>query len=166
LTNWDYPFISLLEDIVAAWQAGVSMDGVLSRFVVETDARASGCWRLEEGCLRLIGFGWASDMPAEVSQGFQDATRRVPLDQTGLGIVKAALGVRPVVGHRDPGSTGLEGSASWIAKFQANSSLAVPIREPKRGTILGVFAVSTASAIIEGDRLWNVMLRVSEELGR
>ena len=155
----------LIEDLGIAWRSGILLDDVLKRFVVEVDARASGCWRLVDGHLLLAGFGWASDMPTEVSQGFQDATRRVSLEQTGLGIVKAAVSHRPTVGYRDPGETGLTGSASWITKFAAQSSLAVPICHPTSETVIGVVAVSTANQIEEGDTLWENMLRVARSLG-
>lgn len=158
--------LPLIEEFRAAWLSGISMDSVLTRFVELTHARASGCWRLEDGHLLLAGFGWASDMPDEVSRGFQDATRRVSLDQTSLGIVKAAIKCEPAVGRRDPGSSGLSGSASWIAKFAAQSSLAVPICDQPAGAVAGVFAVSTASQIHEGDSLWQTMLGVARELGR
>jgi hypothetical protein len=139
------------------------MDEVLSRFVVETKSRAAGCWRLEEGFLQLVGFGWASDMPDEVSRGFQEATRSVPLDQTGLGIVKAAITDQPAIGRRDGHATGLDGSASWIVRFGANSSLAVPIHD-ETTRVVGVLAVSTADSIEPGDGLWQTLVQIAQSL--
>ena len=158
--------MTLAEEFCAAWRARVSFDDLLSRLVVETASRAAGCWRLENGHLELNGFGWASDMPEEVSRGFQDATRRVSLDQIGLGIVKAAISTQPAIGRRDAQATGLDGSASWIVRFGANTSLAVPIHETKTGRVTGVIAVSTAAFVEKDDSLWRTMLHLSNELGR
>lgn len=139
------------------------MNEPLSRLVLATAARAAGCWRLESGHLILIGFGWASDMPDDVSQGFQQATRRVSLDQMGLGIVKAAVSDEPAIGRRDANTTGLDGSASWIVKFSANTSLAVPIHDPSTHRVCGVLAVSTAGFVEEGDVLWQTLLGLSKQ---
>ena len=158
--------MSIREEFCAAWRAGVALDGILTRFVVETHSRASGCWQLEKGFLKLKGFGWASDMPNEVSQGFQNATRRVSLDQMGLGIVKAAVTGKPAIGRRDALATGLDGSANWIAKFGANTSLAIPIRDFATNSVIGVLAVSTAAFVEEGDALWETLHALANDLGR
>ncbi len=158
--------MTVIEEICSAWRTGASMDRALSQFVIATASRASGCWRLEEEFLRLVGFGWASDMPDAVSTGFQEATRRVALDQTGLGIVKAVVSCAPAIGHLDSGMTGLDGSASWIARFGATSSLAVPIWNADVDTVVGVIAISTADDVAEGDMLWQTMVQISEELGK
>ena len=138
----------------------------LSRLVVETSARAAGCWRLDNGTLNLIGFGWAGDMSLDVSQGFQDATRRVSLDQIGFGIVKAAITDKPAIGCRDSSATGLDGSASWIVRFGANTSLAVPIHDSQTHAVIGVLAVSTAAFVEEDDSLWQTLFCLSNELGK
>ena len=104
-------------------------------------------------------------MPLEVSSGFQAATRRVPLDQIGLGIVKAAVTAKPAIGRRDPKDSGLDGSATWIARFGANISLAVPIRQKETNQILGVLAVSTSAFIEEGDSLWQTLISLADDLG-
>jgi len=158
--------MTLAEELCAAWRAKVSLDGLLSRFVVQTASRASGCWRLQDGFLDLVGFGWASDMPDDVSQGFQSATRHVSLDQTGLGIVKAAVTEKPAIGRREVDPSGLIGSASWIVKFEANTSLAIPIRSGETGAVAGVIAVSTAAFVEEGDSLWQTMHELANKLGR
>ena len=148
------------------WRTGNSMDDVLSRFVTETKSRAAGCWRLQLGQLKLVGFGWAGDMPEEVSQGFQAATRCVSLDQTGLGIVRAVVTDAPVIACRDPRATGLDGSASWIVRFGANTSLAVPIRDAVTHALIGALAVSTAAFIEEGDLLWGTVHELASDLGK
>ena len=157
--------MGLKEEFRSAWLAGSSFDELLARLVMETASRASGLWRLEENRLVLIGFGWASDMPLDVSLGFQAATRRVPLDQIGLGIVKAAVTAKPAIGRRDPKDSGLDGSATWIAKFGAHTSLAVPIRQTETNQIIGVLAVSTSAFIDEGDALWQTLISLADELG-
>ncbi len=157
--------MGLKEEFRSAWLAGNSFDELLERLVIETASRASGLWKLEENHLVLIGFGWTSDMPRDVSSGFQAATRRVPLDQIGLGIVKAAVTVKPAIGRRDPKESGLDGSATWIARFGANSSLAVPIRQKETHHVIGVLAVSTSAFVEEDDSLWQTLIALADELG-
>ena len=156
--------MTLTDELCAAWNLEGSLDFLLMRFVVQTASRAAGCWRLENDHLRLVGFGWAEDMSPEISAGFQAATRRVPLDQVGLGIVKAAITAKPAIGRRDPQTTDLGGSATWIAKFGANTSLAVPIRDAQTNGVVGVLAVSTAAFVTEKDFLWETLLQVSERI--
>jgi len=156
--------MGLKEEFRSAWLADNSFGELLKRLVAETSSRASGLWRLEENHLVLVGFGWASDMPLDVSSGFQAATRRVPLDQIGLGIVKAAVTAKPAIGRRDPKESGLDGSATWIAKFGANTSLAVPIRQKETNQIIGVLAVSTSEFVDEGDSLWQTLISLADEI--
>jgi hypothetical protein len=158
--------MTLDNDLCAGWRAKTSLDEALARFVVDTKSRASGVWYLEDRHLVLAGFGWASDMPREVSDGFQAATRRVALDQIGLGIVKAAVSMQPAIGRRDPQATGLGGSATWIVRFGANTSLAVPIVDPTSNNVTGVLAVSTAAFVEAGDALWQRLIPLSNALGR
>jgi hypothetical protein len=157
--------MGLNDELLSAWRTGSSCDELLTNLVVETASRASGLWRLDENHLVLIGFGWASDMPLDVSNGFQAATCRVALDQIGLGIVKAAVTAKPAIGRRDPHESGLDGSATWIEKFGANTSLAVPIRQAATNQITGVLAVSTAAFVEPGDSLWQTLTSLADELG-
>ena len=157
--------MTLKNDLCIAWQKAKPLDNLLARFVETTKSRASGLWRLERNELVLVGFGFASDMPLDVSLGFQEVTRRVSLDQTGLGIVKAIVSQKPAIGRRDPQESGLDGSATWIAKFGANTSLAIPIRDLQSNLLIGVFAVSTAHFVEVGDWLWRTMEEFSLELG-
>lgn len=140
------------------------MDAPLSRLVEATGAIAAGCWRMENETLNLIGFGSVKEMLPEVRQGFQDATRKVCLNQTNLGIVQASVSKKPTIAHRDPGQTGLDGSASWIVKFAASTSLAVPIFDSCSRTVIGALAISTAAQIRENDELWNKIVYLSELL--
>lgn len=158
--------MTLNDELCATWRTGGSFDALLKRLVDETAARAAGCWRIENGHLVLVGFGCESDMPDEVSQGFQDATRCVRLDQLGLGIVRATVTMKPTIARRDPQSTGLDGSASWIVRFDANSSLAIPICDPQNGAVVGALAISTTDSIEENDPLWRSMCHLADELGR
>lgn len=156
--------MSLAKEICEAWRSHAPMDELLSRFVVETKSRAAGCWRMVHGKLSLVGFGCAADMSDEVSQGFQEATRLVGLHQRGLGIVKAVVANQPTIALRDPTTTGLPNSASWIVRFDANSSLAVPIHSGS--VIVGAVAVSTAAVIEHHDPIWMAIVSLAEELGQ
>ena len=158
--------MTFAEEFCDAWDAKVLMDELLFRLVEQTASRAAGCWRLDRQILHLAWFGYARDMPHDVSQGFQDATRSVPLNQLGLGIVKAAVTEQPAIGRRDAGMTGLGGSASWIVRFDANTSLAVPIRNEAVDRVVGVLAVSTADWIEPDDSLWRTLTQLSREIGR
>lgn len=148
-----------------SWQSGEQMDVCLSQLVLVTQARAAGCWRLEDDFLNLAGFGWADDMPHDVSEEFQFATQHVSIAQCGLGIVKAAVSRQPAIGRRDAVSTGLAGSATWIERFGASSSLAVPIMAPMTQDILGVLAISTVDQIENNDGCWQSLIRLASELG-
>lgn len=105
-----------------------------------TGGQATGLWRLRGGVLELLGFQAVEDMPREVRREFVAATQRVPLDQAKLGIVKAALtGTRVIVQPETP-TPDVSGSVSWLARFAAHSSCAVPIIA--NGHVAGVLAVS------------------------
>ena len=157
---------SLPQPLIAALRSGQSLDGPLRELVVETNARAAGCWRLHSEQLELLGFGAAADMDEEVDRGFREATRRVALDQRGLGIVKAAVTGQPAIGRRDPTDNSLDGSATWIAKFQAQTSLAVPIRLMNSNEIVGVLAVSTAAFVRPEHPLWSLLIELANQLGQ
>ena len=154
----------LAEQLIAALRDGQSLDAPLRDLVIETKARAAGCWRLRDGHLELLGFGAAADMDEAVDRGFREATRRVPLDRLGLGIVKAAVTGQPTIGRRDPADNSLEGSATWIARFQAQTSLAVPIRRANQSEIAGVLAVSTGAIVHRGHSLWKLLTELADQL--
>ena len=151
--------------LIDALRNGQSLDAPLRELVIETNARAAGCWRLQDGHLELLGFGAAADMDEAVDRGFREATRRVALDQLGLGIVKAAVTGQPAIGRRDPSDSHLDGSATWIARFQAQTSLAVPIRLMNSNDIAGVLAVSTAAIVHPEHPLWSLLVELSGQLG-
>ena len=151
--------------LLVAFRHGQSLDGSLRELVIETQARAAGCWRLHDEHLELLGFGAAADMDEAIDHGFREATRRVPLDQLGLGIVKAAVTGQPAIGHRDPTDNNLDGSATWIARFQAQTSLAVPIHLENSNEVVGVLAVSTAAIVHPEHPLWSLLIELADQLG-
>ena len=151
--------------LIAALRIGQSLDDSLRELVVETKSRAAGCWRLHDQHLELLGFGAAADMDEEIDRGFREATRRVALDQVGLGIVRAAVTGQPAIGQRDPADNSLDGSATWIARFQAQTSLAVPIRLANSNGIVGVLAVSTVAIVHPEHPLWSLLIELADQLG-
>lgn len=156
--------IRQLSEAFQGWQdREVSVFDALGELLEITDSRAVGLWRLEGNSLQLVGFQAKSDMPADVKRGFAEATRTVSLNQTGLGIVKAAVDRRPAVAHREAGETGLSDSAGWLARFEAVQSLAVPIGEGERMT--GVLAMSTANRFVEDDETWQLLTGIAARLG-
>lgn len=155
----------LSEQLIDSLRSGQSLDAPLRELVIETKARAAGCWRVHNEHLALLGFGAAVDMDEAVDCGFREATRRVPLDQLGLGIVKAVVTGQPAIGRRDPADTSLDGSATWIARFQAQTSLAVPIRLVNSNEVAGVLAVSTAAIVCPEHPLWSLLIELAYQLG-
>src|SRR5947209_3438562 len=93
------------------------------------DARAAGWWRLEGSRMIQVAFAAAADMPEEVSVGFAEATRAVPLSDVSLGIVKAAVEGRPAVSLTDKLPSEV-GSGLWLRRFGAERSVAVPVAGP------------------------------------
>jgi GAF domain-containing protein len=136
----------------------------LNELLARTDARAVGLWRLEADHLLLVGFAATPKMAQEVQDGFVDATRKVSLKQTKLGIVSAVMRRGPAVAIVNPQPDGLVDSASWLVKFEAVQSLSVPIVQDDQ--IQGVLAVSTAHSFVEGGDLWNVLTELAKRIGR
>ncbi len=146
------------------WRNSKASVGIaLEELLAATDSRAVGLWRIESQSLQLVGFRAKPDMPAEVQSGFAEATRQVPLDQIGLGIVKAVVNRGPAVANVEVGKLGLADSASWLAKFEAVQSLAVPIFDGEH--IAGVLAMSTARRFRENDETWRLLTGVAGRLG-
>ena len=115
----------------------------LVALVHDLSARAAGLWDRQEDFLRLEAFVAAEDMPLYVAQGFAQATRKVPLDRTGLGIVKAAMEQTVVTSWAaelpDDG-----GSGTWLRAFQAERSVAVPLLDAQ-GRTRAVIAIALGS---------------------
>jgi GAF domain-containing protein len=129
-----------------------------------TDSRAIGLWRAGENSLRLAGFSAKPDMPQEVREGFQSATREVPFTQTGLGIIQTVQTRQPAIANIETGKDALPVSASWLARFNAVMSLAVPIIWEEE--LIGVLAMSTANPFVEQDDTWRLLTEIARQLGR
>lgn len=90
------------------------------------------------------------------------ATGRVAMSRVELGCVRAAAELRPVVAREDAAQRGLTGSASWLARFGAGQSLALPIL--RDGLAVGVLAIATADVFDETSTTWRTMAAIVEEL--
>jgi hypothetical protein len=156
---------SALQQLCHALDHNLPLDDALIAFVTETKSRAAGLWRLNEGHLEMIGFSSVSDMPREVDQGFREITRRVSLEQNQFGIVRAVNTNSPTLARRDPGDTGLTGSASWNAKFASETSLAIPVYSPQSSAIIGAIAVSTTEILHEQHPVWTAIVNLAKEVG-
>ncbi len=135
----------------------------LESLLAATASRAAGLWRLDGEQLVQLGFGAVAEMSLEVSSSFADATKTVSMTQRGLGIVQAAMTATPTVAQLDASESGLESSASWLARFEARASLAVPIKS--RTEVVGVLAISSTAVPVEGDPSWELMQAVAARLG-
>ncbi len=140
----------LVEQFRAAGRDEVAVRSALGRLLAVTDSRAAGLWRVQDGLLCQLGFEAVADMPVETQVEFRALTRSLGLEQTGYGIVKAAVTAEPTIGRLDPQETGLAGSANWLVRFESQQSLAMPIRTG--GRIRGVVAISRAETFgLESD---------------
>lgn len=138
------------------------VDTVMSALLSATDARAVGWWRRVGEELEQISFQAVADMPDEVRVGFMAATGRVAMSRIELGCVRAAAELRPVVAREDAVQRGLSGSASWLARFGASQSLALPII--RDGFAVGVLAIATAEVFDADSPIWRTMGTIVAEL--
>ena len=138
------------------------VQAALNALLTRWQARAIGLWSFNDQFLHLLGFAAVNDMPSEVSNGFQDATRKVSLTQDKLGIVNAVLRQEPVPAYLDHELSSLRDSASWIEKFGCKSSLSVPIFEG--AIITNVLAVSYKTIIQPPDQSWKEQVQVARLL--
>ena len=67
----------------------------LAELRLELEARAAGYWWHAGDWLEQVAFVASRSLAADVVEGFAEATRSVPLSQTELGIVRAALSGEP-----------------------------------------------------------------------
>lgn len=158
---------SLVRDFRDAWSRMVAgsndrVDAVMSALLSSTGARAVGWWRRVGEELEQISFQAVSDMPEDVRVGFMAATGRVALSRIELGCVRAAAELRPVVAREDAAQRGLSGSASWLERFGASQSLALPIIG--NGNAIGVLAIATAEPFDESSSIWQTMAAIVAEL--
>lgn len=138
------------------------VDSAMSALLLQTGARAVGWWQRVGEDLHQLSFQSAADMPIEVRTGFIAATGHVPLSRVELGCVRAAAELRPIVAREDAAHRGLQGSASWLARFGASQSLALPIM--KGGQAAGVLAIATADEFGEDSAIWATMSAIVAEL--
>jgi hypothetical protein len=135
----------------------------LSELLTATNSRAVGCWKLSGQTLVLVGFLAADDMPAQVQQEFVAVTKSVTLAQSKFGVVQAVLAKGPAINHRPPKPTGAKDSSpGWLERFEAASSLAVPVFDGEQ--IRGALAVATVARIEPCDDVWRLVTRLSREL--
>jgi hypothetical protein len=143
-------------------KSGGSADEALDAYLVATNSRAVGWWRQMDDELQVIGFRGHPTMPEDVVQGFAAATRVVNLQQTGLGIVKAAVSQQPTVALLASSGGTLAGSATWLERFASVQSLAVPIIHGSR--VRGVLALSTAYPFGPDHTSWQLTMQLADRL--
>lgn len=157
----------LVRDFRDAWSrvsigSNDRVDTVMSALLSATGARAVGWWRRVGDDLEQISFQAVVDMPDEVRVGFMAETGRVAMSRIELGCVRAAAELRPVVARENAGQRGLTGSASWLTRFGASQSLALPII--RDGLAVGVLAIATAEVFDEPSPIWRTMETIVAEL--
>jgi GAF domain-containing protein len=160
-------FESLRDEFRAAFEAdrgGIEFIGrALERLQRTTSARAVGLWKRTGGELLLVGFRAVAEMPHGVQSGFSEATRSVRLTETGFGIVQAVVSNQPALATLDPDACGLPGSSSWVARFEARCSVAMPVHHD--GEVVGAIALATANDLAPGDAVWKLLEQLAEILG-
>ena len=119
----------------------------------ELGARAAGYWQIDPAAERLVQIVFVPGvgLDTEIGRQFAVATATVPLSQTSLGIVAAALMGQPAV-SRVAELPADSGSGGWLRAFGASRSVAVPIRG-EGGKIQGVFSVALTADSTLGDRI-------------
>lgn len=152
----------IAQQLLASMREHRALDAGLDSVLSATKARATGLWRVEGDRLRLLGFRAVADMAAEVKSEFAAATRAVTLAETGLGIVKAVVSNEPAFAEVDDPTGKLGGSASWLVRFGARRSLAVPIR--RAGRPVGVLAISTAEPLRPEEAAWQLLVALASRL--
>lgn len=159
--------VALVRDFREAWSrvstgSNDRVDAVMSALLSATGARAVGWWWRVGEELELLSFQAVVDMPKEVRVGFAAATGRVAMSRIELGCVRAAAELQPVIAREDAAQRGLSGSASWLVRFEASQSLALPI--VRDGLAIGVLAIATAEVFDEDSPIWRTMAVIVAEL--
>ena len=151
-------------ELAAGLNARQSIHDTLVRLLQADKGRAIGYWTWaeDEQALLLEAFAAVDDMPAEVQRDFAEQTRQVPVSETGLGIVEAVIAGKPAWANIDPSATGLGASASWLAKFEATQSLAIPILV--EGQLRGVLAISSANSMSADAHGGKLLLATADHL--
>ncbi len=104
------------------------------------NARAAGLWTCQANRVRLVKFLPVQDMPEDVVTGFSEALADASFERVELGCVRAAA-TREVFtawAERLPDDGG---SGTWLQRFEAARSVAVPILN---GTEESQFVVAIA----------------------
>ncbi|MCA8987238.1 MAG: hypothetical protein KDA78_06340 [Planctomycetaceae bacterium] len=153
--------VCLAEALKTRSAAGVD----LNQLVRETGAWAVGLWKKVDETLVLCVFGVAEGFDPVVAAEFEAATQSVPLDQTQLGIVNAAVFGRPALARAEELSGDLRKSAGWLGRFGARCSLSCPVNSPA-GELLGVIAVSWAESWQQEDSVPQRLLSLADQIGR
>jgi hypothetical protein len=115
----------------------VPSDDRLSALLARFEDRAAGWWNVEGDQLEQVAFSAAPDLPTEVASPFGEATRRVPLSRTDLGIAQAVVTGRVTVSGVNELSPET-GSGLWLRRFAAVRSVAVPVTVPSGAVALVV----------------------------
>lgn len=129
---------------------------------------AVGAWKVAGDQLLQLSFAADKQFDAQVAADFVEATRKVPLAETTLGIVNAVVNRRSAWAR----STELEGdlrrSAGWLGRFEAACSLSCPLTDAQ-GVPVGVLAVSWKELVDGTDpryqTLEHLAAAVSERIG-
>ena len=120
---------------------------------------------MEDDQLKLSGFLAVVEMPVIVQREFVEVTKLVSLSQSKFGVVQAVLANGPAVNHRPVVATGAKDSSpGWLQRFEAESSLAVPIVVKNR--TIGAIAVATVARIERNDHVWQLVCEIAGELSR
>ncbi|WP_298860454.1 GAF domain-containing protein [uncultured Gimesia sp.] len=154
----------ILVQLEAAIQGKKTVVPVLVRILELLKGRAIGLWCCEYDILRQVGFYAVKEMDVEVRTQFAEFTREVPLENTGLGIVKAIVEKIPAIGTLQGEKSGLEESSEWLRKFEAQQSYAVPIFEGDQ--VVGVLAISTSCIHQVGDSEWETLANIAAGIGK
>ena len=154
----------ILVQFEGAIRGGETVVPILGHLLELLGGRAMGLWRRENNNLLQIGFHAVAEMDAEVRKQFSEFTQEVPLENTGLGIVKAVIEKKPATGTLQGEKSGLEGSSEWLRKFGAQQSYAVPIFEGDQ--VVGVLAISTNCIHQVGDTEWEVLTNIAAGIGQ
>lgn len=137
---------------------------VMQDFLRATEARAVGWWIRRGDNLVLLSFQAVSEMPEDVRSGFAAATAQVAMSRIELGCVRAAVELCPIVAREDAAQRGLAGSASWLERFGASQSLAVPI--VRRGRADGVLAIATVNTFDVKSPQWQWLVHITQVLSQ
>jgi len=129
---------------------------------LELGASAAGYWRVDAEAERLLQvvFVPGVGLDPEVGRQFAAATATVPLSQTSLGIVAAALTGQPAVSRviELPADSG---SGQWLRAFGAGRSVAVPLSD-NDGSVRAILSVAMPACSHLDDNSIIESIRINE----